>query len=213
MVEWLDETVGELLGHLDEKGLTENTLVLYVSDNGWIQTADPQLWYESKSKVSPYDAGLRSPMMVRWPGHVEPSRDERTLVSSIDLAPTMLAAAGVEVPQGLPGINLTDKARLFERKQIFGALFAHTAVDVDDPVENLKYRWALREDGWKLIEPYAANEDVELMIRPWEVSWLSVEPQLYNVLDDPSETTNRIGEHPEIAESLREDLQTWWRVE
>ena len=213
MVEWLDETVGELLGHLDEKGLTDNTLVLYVSDNGWIQTADPQVWYESKSKVSPYDAGLRSPIMVKWPGHVEPDRDERTLVSSIDLAPTMLTAAGVEVPQGLPGINLTDKARLFERKEIFGALFAHTAVDVQDPVENLKYRWALREDGWKLIEPYAANEDVELMIRPWEVSWLGIEPQLYNVLDDPSETTNRIGEHPEIAESLREDLQAWWSVE
>jgi hypothetical protein len=66
-----------------------------------------------------------------------------------------------------------DKAKLFERKEIFGALFAHTAVDVHAPVRNLKYRWALREDGWKLIEPYAPNEDVELMLRPgFSLEWV-----------------------------------------
>ncbi len=213
MVEWFDETVGQLLGYLDEKGLTENTIVLYVSDNGWIQTPDPALWYESKSKVSPYDAGLRTPIMVKWPGHVEPGRDDRTLVSSIDLAPTMLAAAGVEPPAAFAGINLMDKAKLFERKEIFGALFAHTAVDVHAPVRNLKYRWALREDGWKLIEPYAPNEDVELMIRPWDVSWLSDKPELYNVLEDPTEQNDRIADNPEPADQLRNALQDWWRVE
>ena len=208
MVEWFDETVGELLGYIDQKGLSENTVVLYVSDNGWIQTEDPRRWFESKSKVSPYDAGLRTPIMVKWPGKVEPRKDERTLVSSIDLAPTVLRAAGIEPPASLPGINLRDEARLFERKEIFGALYAHTAVNVESPAANLKYRWIVREDGWKLIQPYRENADVQLMIRDWEVSWQKLEPEAFNVLEDPGEQQDRIDEAP--VDSLRAALDGWW---
>ncbi|MBI1356268.1 MAG: sulfatase-like hydrolase/transferase [Acidobacteria bacterium] len=212
MVEWFDETVGQLLGRLEERGLAENTLVLYVSDNGWIQPADPSQWFQTRSKVSPYDAGLRTPIMARWPGKIAPRRDERTLVSSIDLAPTIYAAAGVEGPDALPGIDLRNAARLMERKEIFGSLFAHTAVDVNDPVKNLKYRWALREDGWKLIEPYRPNAAVELMVRPWRVDWMKLEPELYNVLADPGETDDQAAARPELVERLGRDLQDWWSV-
>ncbi len=212
MVEWFDETVGQLLGHLDERGLTENTLVLYVSDNGWVQPANPQDWYQTRSKVSPYDAGLRTPIMAKWPGKIAPRRDERTLVSSIDLVPTILAAAELEGPAELPGIDLQDAAALKGRDRIFGSLFAHTAVDVNDPVANLKYRWMVREDGWKLIEPYRPNAEVELMIRPWRVEWMQLEPELYNVLDDPGEENDQAAARPELVEQLQQELQDWWRV-
>ena len=67
MVDWFDETCGELLAYLDREGLAENTLIVYVSDNGWI--TDPKTGrYAPKSKQSPYDGGLKSPIMVSWPG-------------------------------------------------------------------------------------------------------------------------------------------------
>ena len=59
----------QLLDHLDEQKLAENTIVVYVADNGWIQNLDGPR-YAPKSKQSPYDGGLRTPIMVRWPGHI-----------------------------------------------------------------------------------------------------------------------------------------------
>ena len=212
MCEWLDETVGQLLGHLKEKRLAENTVVIFVTDNGWIQTADPRLWYEGRAKVSPYEGGMRTPIMVRWPGKVKPGRDEETLVSSIDLVPTMLGAAGIDPDPDLPGINLLDRAKLTARKSVQGSLFAHTAVNIDVPAANLKYRWIVR-DGWKLILPYTPNRDVTLMIRGQQAAWMSFKPELYDVADDPSELHDLAQAHPDLVKSLTEDLDTWWKIE
>ena len=66
-----------------------------------------------------------------------------------------------------------------------GELFAHTAADLNDPVANLKYRYTVREDGWKLILPYLPNEDVTLMIRGQQADWMTNDVELYNVIDDP----------------------------
>ena len=65
MVEWLDETVGQLCDYLDENGLAENTIVLYVADNGWLQAEDRTEQPMMRGKMSPYDSGVRSPIMVR----------------------------------------------------------------------------------------------------------------------------------------------------
>ena len=211
MVEWLDETVGELLDFLDEEKL-ENTAVLYVADNGWITTDDQADQPTARAKMSPYEMGVRTPIMIRWPGKVEPGRDDRTLVSSIDLVPTMLQAAGIVPSPDLPGISLLDREALQQRKQVFGATFAHTAVNVLDPVANLKYRTVVREDGWKLVLPYTLNKDVVHMIRGQIADWMQFEPELYNVLDDPHETNNLAAEHPELVAELRATLQDWWLV-
>ena len=211
MVEWLDETVGELLDFLDKKNLS-NTVVLYVADNGWITTEDRADQATARAKMSPYEMGVRTPIMVRWPGKVEPGRDDRTLVSSIDLVPTMLQAAGIEPSANLPGISLLDGEALQRRKQVFGATFAHTAVNVLDTVANLKYRTVVREDGWKLVLPYALNRDVMHMARGQIADWMRFEPELYNVLEDPHETNDLAAEHPELVAELRKALQDWWLV-
>ena len=213
MVDWFDETVGDLMGYLDRAGLRDNTLVLYVSDNGWVQTPDPCRWQESRSKISPYEAGVRTPIMLRLPGRVEPRRDDETLVSSIDFAPTVLRAAGLEPLPEMPGIDLLDSAALGRRKELFGALFAHTAIDVNDPVANVKYRWVVRRDGWKLILPHTPNRDVALMSWAGEAihaEWMDGETDLYNVLDDPHELNESAETHPEIVEDLTSALDAWW---
>lgn len=214
MIEWLDETVGELVGYIDRRGLRQNTLVIYVADNGWIQTdtGTAQDQVRTRGKLTPYEAGIRTPIAIRWPARVEPKRDERTLAGSIDVAPTILRAAGIEPPSAMVGTNLLDASALARRKVLFGSLAAHTSVDLHNPVANLKYRTVVREDGWKLIAPYEPNRSVTLTINGLTADWMLLGPELYNVLDDPREAKNLIRERPRIAEELRALLDKWWPV-
>ena len=119
MCEWFDETCGELTDIIEQRGLTDNTVVLYICDNGWAapstNAADPnqKLWggYAQRSKSSPYENGIRTPIMVSWPGKVKPERAP-DLAHAIDIFPTIAAAAGIKAPKSLPGIDLLDvKAR------------------------------------------------------------------------------------------------------
>lgn len=194
MCEWFDETCGQLLDHLDGKGLAEETLVVYVTDNGWIQ--DPKAnRYAAKSKQSPYDGGLRTPIMVRWPGHVKPRKSER-LAISLDIAPTLLAAAGRKPDKDMPGLNLLDEDALAARKAIFGECFTHNAVNVHEPASSLRYRWMI-EGRWKLIVPAGRNEAMG-------------EPELYDLARDPDEEHNLAADQKAIVERLKARLDAWW---
>ena len=155
MCEWFDQTCGQLLDYLDKRNLAESTLVVFLADNGWIQNPDKG-GYAPKSKRSPYDGGLRTPIILRWPGHLAPRRDERTPVMSIDLAPTILAACGLRPTPEMQGVNLLDADALAGRKIIFGEVFTHSALDIHRPVTNLQYRWCI-EGRWKLIVPHAGQ--------------------------------------------------------
>src|SRR5262245_409310 len=192
MVEWFDETCGQLLDHLDKQGLAENTIVLYLADNGWIQDPDAGR-YAAKSKQSPYDGGLRTPLMVRWPGRVKPRMSD-DLALSVDFVPTILAALGQKSPTDLPGVNLLDDAAVRRRSAIFGECFTHNAVDLNDPAINLRWRWVV-EGRWKLIVPADSAQKSEL----------------YDVIDDPHETTNRADAQPTTVDALLRRLDAWWR--
>jgi arylsulfatase A-like enzyme len=212
MIEWLDETVGELLDHLDRKKLADNTIVMYLGDNGWIQSPDQKPAQPTRAKMSPYDAGIRTPIIVRWRGRAAVARDEVTLAGSIDVVPTLLKAAGVAPPADLPGIDLLDRGAMARRQQVFGSLSVHTAVDVTSPIANLKYRYSVRKDGWKLILPFTPNRDAALMIDGRTADWMRFEPELYNVLNDPAEERNLAMERPDLVKELRSSIDGWWRV-
>ena len=207
MIEWFDETVGELVGYIDDNGLSEDTMVLYVCDNGWLQMHPqmpiPQNWrqegYAPRTKRSPYDGGIRTPIMVRWPGKVEPYQDEQTLVSSIDLAPTALAAAGVAPHPRMTGVNLLDSEALESRDAVFGAIFEHDQpVPLDDLVPGLRHRWVVQGD-WKLIYPRYSDANLQ-----------DVEIELYNIMRDPNERHNLVDEHPRRALQLMRLVDQWW---
>ncbi|CAN0366870.1 unnamed protein product, partial [Ectocarpus sp. 4 AP-2014] len=84
MCEWFDETCGLLLDELESRDLSDNTIVIYACDNGWINLPN-RTAYAPRSKRSPYDGGLRTPILFRWPNRIEPRRDESTPVSTIDI--------------------------------------------------------------------------------------------------------------------------------
>ena len=212
MVEWLDETVGQLLDYLDQRGLAQDTLVLYVADNGWLQSPTPTDRRMTRAKASPYEMGVRTPIMIRWPGEVAFGRDDATLVSSVDLVPTILSAVGIEASSELPGIDLRDRTALASRDRLFGATFAHTSVDLEDPVANLKYRTVVRADGWKLIEPYRPNRDITLLYGGRAAPWMRSDQELFRVIDDPHESEDLAGSEPALVQELHADLQGWWEV-
>ncbi len=194
MIEWFDETVGELLLHLDENHLTNDTIVIFLADNGWIQDPD-QDRYAAKSKQSPYDGGLRTPIMVRWPGKVQPRMSD-ALASSIDLMPTLLAAVGQPRTGAMQGLNLLDARAVEDRKAIFGECFTHTAVDLERPPASLRWRWTI-EGFWKLMVPDATNEPGQ-------------RAQLYDLAKDPREETDLADRRPEIVARLSAQLNAWW---
>lgn len=216
-VERFDRTVGDLLDHLDREDLSRDTLVVYVTDNGWIQDpGSPR--FAPRSKHSPYDGGLRTPIMLRRPGTVLP-RSSDALASSLDILPTVLAACGVKPPAGLPGVNLLDDEATAARRQVFGECYTHTLVDLDEPARSLLWRWTV-QDRWKLIVP--ARYDEQKTFPAWqgrhvdEVSRAKHERgevELFDVVADPDERTNRAAEHPDVVRRLRADLDAWWTPE
>lgn len=195
MCEWFDDTVGELLKHLDEQGLKDNTLVVYLHDNGWIQNPDKD-GFAPKSKRSPNQGGVQTPILIRWPRHVPPSRND-TPVSSIDLVPTVLAALNQPTPGDLPGINLLDEQAVTQRDFVFGEIFEHNAVDIHEPAKNLQYRW-LRQGDWKLIVP-----------NPERVPDESI--ALYDLKADPQEEENLAGRFADRVESMRRKMDEVWK--
>ncbi len=213
-VERFDRTVGDLLDHLDRERLSENTLVVYVADNGWIQSADHPR-FAPRSKLSPYDGGLRSPIMLRRPGTIQP-RTSDALASAIDIVPTVLAACGIEPPAGLPGVNLLDEKVVASRRQVFGECYTHTLVDLDEPAMSLLWRWTVR-DRWKLVMPSTAGAGGTLpaeeakRIDPHSAGrYERGEVELFDVVADPDETQNVATTHPDVVADLRASLDAWW---
>ena len=196
MCEWFDQTCGDLLTYVDDSGLTDETMVIYVCDNGWIQDADRVNRYAPRSKRTPYEMGLRTPMMFKWPGHISSRKDTVTLVSSIDIVPTVLAACGLEPDDALPGVNVLEAPQLNSRKMIFAEALAHDIADIDQPAQSLQYRVAI-DYPWKLILP----DTVNLKNR---------EPELFNVSVDPHEKISLTSEHPDVVHRMKELLDLWW---
>ncbi|TWU35040.1 sulfatase family protein [Novipirellula artificiosorum] len=206
MCDWFDETCGQLLDRLDEKGIADNTLVIYVTDNGWIQ--DPNSGgYTVRSKRSPYEGGTRTPIMFRWPAKVRPT-ERPELCSSIDIVPTILAAAGVEVAENLPGLNLLphlQEGTPIERDAVFGESFAHDIADIQKPQASLLYRWVIRGDD-KLLLTYDGQPG-KMKFPPQ-----GGEPQLFDLRADPHEEVNLASQRPELVKELSQRLTDWYPV-
>jgi len=193
MCEWFDITCGQLMDYIEKKALSENTLFIFVTDNGWIQDPDKPGRYAPRSKREPYDMGIRTPIIYRWKGVIEPELDETSLVSSIDIATTVLEICGIQPDVEMQGINVLDKEIRKRRDAIFAETYAHDFSAIDS---SLYYRIIIT-NPWKLILPDPVNQPDQ-------------SPELYNLDDDPFEWSNQAEAHPEITSRLRQQLEDWW---
>lgn len=195
MIEWFDETVGAVRAHLEKEGLTNDTIIVYISDNGWIpDPKKPKVDFD-RSKMSPFDGGIRSPLLVSWPGHIKPVSLDYP-VSAVDIMPTLLKLAGAKVPADGDGIDLLDDEALRSRPFIAGQNSTHDIVQIGNPASSLRYRWMVAGD-WKLIVSSGLNGATE-------------PPRLFNLKQDAEELHDLAAAQPARLAELQKLLDGWW---
>lgn len=213
MCEWFDETCGELTGHLEKRGITDNTLILYFCDNGWAAAStrkddpDQKTWtqYALRSKGSPFEMGIRTPVMLSWPGRLKAERSP-DLAHAIDLLPTIAAAAGLEAPDGLPGLNLLDEAQRGKREAVFGVTHSIHNMTPGRPDQTLQYLWCVEKD-WKLLVRYPGTDTTTYRLTH---AWDDETPiRLHHLAEDPHEKVNLADKHPEIVGRLKARIDAW----
>lgn len=188
-IDGLDENVGRLLKYLDDNGLAKNTIVIYSSDQGFM--TGEHGWAEKRWM---YEESFRSPLLIRWPGTIQPGTRITSLVQNIDLAPTLLTAAGVDVPADIHGIPLQPvlggKTPDNWRKDILYQYFDGGTPEARGAY-NMPRHDGVRDGRYKLISFY--DHDA------WE---------FYDLKADPRELSNRYS-HPRYqseVERLKERL-------
>lgn len=193
MIEMLDENIGRIIDTLEEIGQTDNTLILFTSDNGGLSTAEgspttnlPLL--EGKGWI--YDGGVREPLIITWPGIIKAGTTCDIPVTSPDFYPTVLEAAGLPL---IPEQHMDGKSLMpllaengeFNRDAIFWH-YPHYGNQGGTPGSSI------RMGDYKLIEFYENNT-----------------LELYNIKKDISEKNNLINELPEIAGQMHKRLVNW----
>ncbi|WP_156817162.1 sulfatase family protein [Rubritalea marina] len=197
MVDWFDETCGELLAHLDEKQLTEDTVIFYICDNGWPTGAKGYRGH----KLTPYEQGVRTPIMIKWPGKVQAKRDTVSLASNLDLVPTLLNVAGVDAPEVLEGIDLLDRKAVAQRKAIFLEDFTHDMVAPDNDEGTIEARGIVK-GFWKYLETYDRDpKTLEIKRR---------RNFLFDLEKDPMEKKDLLKDNPELVKKLKKEMDDWY---
>jgi len=186
LVESVDDAVGMIMKSLRENGLEERTLVLFTSDNGGLKGPTDNTPLRS-GKGYAYEGGIRVPFIVRWPGVVKPGSISHQVVSSVDVMPTVCAAAGVALPQKLEidGLSLQGVLQKGESHQLSrNAVYWHFPHYRHRPGP---YSIICAGD-WKLIKWYEGGSE------------------LYNLKEDLSEKTDLSGKMPGRAAALEKQL-------
>ena len=205
MCEWFDETCGQLRSILDKNKVSDNTIIIYVCDNGWIQSPTSRR-YAPRSKQTAYEAGVRTPIFFHYPKKFQAtSRPE--LCSSLDILPTIVGLTGAKMPKGLPGLDLSKtclSGASIKRDHIFGESFAHDILDISNPDETLVYRWCI-QGKWKLLLTYDG------IVRSYKSTHPRKEkrPQLFDLSADPHETKNLAAANPAIVAKMAKMVTDW----
>ena len=192
LIEHMDHGIGKVIEAVQANGYADNTLIVFVSDNGGQLNVGANNGPLRDGKQSMYEGGLRVPAVVVWPGQIAPGSTSDYPALTMDLYPTLLDAAGVPVTHFIEGQNfmpmLRGEAQPWQDRYLF---FSRRE-------GNMRYNGktieAVRQGPWKLLQnsPFAPLE-------------------LYNLEADPLETTNRIEDEPEVFKRLAVALRAYIR--
>ncbi|MGL6260929.1 sulfatase-like hydrolase/transferase [Vibrio sp. WXL210] len=182
----MDKNIGRILDVLEENDLKDNTIVVYLSDNGGKYKGNHSYNHPLRSeKGTLWDGGIRIPFTIAWPGTIPAGQTFDDPIIALDILPTVAAATGVETQAEwqLEGVDLLPL--LTEQK----------------PLENRYLYWhntragAIRDHDWKLVMPNILNNRQK--------------PQLFNISEDISESNDLASKHPEQVKRLMAAWQAW----
>lgn len=181
----VDDGIGALVQAIDDAGLRENTLVAITGDHGESMT-EHGIFYEHHGL---YEQVLHIPLILRMPGRVAAGHRHAGMLQHHDLAPTLLAAAGIKTPRSMSGLNFWNSATSAEPGPSRDEIFACEST--------LQSKWCLRTNDYKFI--LAREPDV----------YGTPMRELYDLRQDPRELHNLASEKPELAREMETRLETW----
>ena len=184
MISRLDAYVGEIVAKLKEKGLSDNTIVVFTSDNGPHEEggADPQFFGRDGKlrgiKRSCHEGGIRVPFIVSWPGHIEAGSESDHQLAFYDVMPTLKEIVGEKSPEGEDGISFLPELLGAEQPR---HEFLYWEFNETDQI-------GLRQGDWKLVVKKGV-------------------PELYNLAEDIHEDNNVAADHPELVSAMIEIIR------
>ena len=184
MLSALDDAVGNVVAKLDELKLRDDTVIVFFSDNGGptpSTTSGNGSLRGTKAQV--FEGGIRVPFCIAWPGHVPAGKSFDHPVSTLDITPTLLAAARIKTSDELDGKDLVPFLREENKERPHEALFWRFGE-----------QWAVRVGDWKLLKLRAG------------------EPMLFDLAHDPSEAHDLLGEQPHKRKELEERYGSWTKL-
>jgi arylsulfatase A-like enzyme len=169
----VDDNVGRVLSYLDEHQLTENTLVVYTSDQGFY--LGEHGWFDKRFM---YQESFKTPLLVRWPNKIQPGITNDEMVQNLDFAQTFLEVAGITAPNDMQGESLvpllTGHPEQWDREHVYYHYYEYPAEHA------VKRHYGIANKNYKLIHFY---HDVD----EWELYDLQKDPhEMHNVYGDPS---------------------------
>ncbi|MEE9431090.1 MAG: sulfatase [Melioribacteraceae bacterium] len=185
----VDESVGRVLDYLDENNLTENTIVVYTSDQGFF--LGEHGWYDKRWM---YEESFRTPLVIRYPKKIKPSSESNQFVMNIDYAPTFLEYAGVEIPTDIQGESLKN---IFEEKPNDDwrkSMYYHY-YEYPHGWHSVRQHYGVRTEKYKLI--YFYNMDL------WELYDMGNDKNEIHNIYDKMKSCDIVGELKEELEALR----------
>lgn len=208
MIENIDENIGRLMATLEERKLLENTLVIFMSDNGMTgggsgnpnkplgkqPDGTPMNFYNADMKGlknSTDEGGVRVPFFVRWDGHFKPGRDIDTIAAHLDILPTLADLTGAKLPENqVEGRSLLPLLKDPKSPWKDRFLFTHIGrwPTGEDPDRSKFKNYAVRNQRYRFVAP----------------------DKLYDMEKDPSQTTNVAAAHPDIISSMTTAYEQFW---
>jgi len=202
MITNIDENVGRLERELKRLGLADDTILIFLTDNGtsaglrWRRRGEKKGWETTGynagmrgKKASQYDGGHRVPFWIHWPdGGLVGGRDVSRLADHVDVLPTLIDLCGLETPEGVrfDGVSLVPLLRGDDSNWPDRTLVAELQLVVDKPVK--WRRCAVMTDRWRLVDGR----------------------ELYNIKADAAQKRDIAAEHPEVVQQLRAEYERWW---
>jgi arylsulfatase A-like enzyme len=182
----VDEGVGRVLDYLDEAGLADNTVVIYSSDQGFY--LGEHGWYDKRWM---YEESFRTPLLVRWPGTVQPGTVNGAIVSNLDFAETFLEIAGVDIPSDMQGRSLVPLLA-GNTPDDWRKSFYYHYYEGPPAVHKVARHYGVATDRYKLIHYYQTGE--------WELLDREKDPlELRSFYGDPA--------YAEVQEELEDELE------
>jgi len=195
-----DVQIGRLLDGLKNMGLDKNTIVIFTSDNGPLPSFRGSRAAGLRgSKLSLYEGGTRMPFIVSWPGHIKPGTiDETSVLSSLDLLPSLTKIAGVKLPATYKGDG-KDRSEVLLGKP---------------SARNMDMYWEYGRNNIAFNYPRGRDKSPNLAIRSGDWKFLmnndGSDGQLYDIKNDKNETKDIVADFPKVAIELKDKLTKWW---